>query len=130
MEFSTLLRIAADVLLLVHVLFVAFMVLGLVCIVLGKLRCWLWVRNRWFRLCHVVAMAVVMIQTWLGIICPLTKFEMALRSRAGDAVYSESFIGYWLSILLYYHVPAWVFVVGYTLFGLAVAVSWLWVRPR
>lgn len=43
MESSTLLFLAADALLLLHVLFVAFVVLGLICILVGKVRGWLWV---------------------------------------------------------------------------------------
>lgn len=75
-------------------------------------------------------MAVVVLQTWLGLICPLTTLEMALRNHAGDAVYADSFVGHWLSTLLYYQFSAWVFVVCYTLFGLAVAAGWFLVRPR
>ena len=33
---------------------------------------------------------------WIGMICPLTTWEMALRAKAGDATYSGSFIAHWL----------------------------------
>lgn len=122
--------LAADLILLLHILFVAFVIASLILILIGWRRNWHWVRNRWFRLLHVLAIAVVVIQSWLGVICPLTTLEMALRDRAGDAVYTGSFISHWLQTLLYYQAPAWVFAVGYSLFGALVLASWILVRPR
>jgi hypothetical protein len=120
---------AADAVLVLHVLFVAYVVLGLVLILIGKLASWRWVRSPWFRLTHIAAIGVVVAQSWLGITCPLTTLEMALRARGGDTVYGGSFVEYWLSQLLYFSAPDWVFVLVYSLFGLLVAVSWFWVRP-
>lgn len=122
--------IAADAVLLLHVLFVAFVVVGLLLIVLGGVLSWRWVRSRTFRVLHLAAIGVVVAQAWVGMICPLTTIEMWLRSRAGDAVYQGSFISHWLESILYYQAPAWVFAVGYTAFGVVVAASWFLVRPR
>lgn len=122
--------LAADAVLLVHALFVAFVVFGQALILAGGGLQWGWVRNPWFRLTHVAAIGVVVIQSWLSVICPLTNLEMAFRSRAGDAVYPGSFIGHWLETLLYYDAPTWVFVACYTAFGALVVASWFWVKPR
>lgn len=130
MDSSSAYLLAADAVLLVHALFVAFVVFGLVLILAGGGLRWGWVRNPWFRVTHVAAIGVVVIQSWLSVICPLTHLEMAFRSRAGVAVYPGSFIGHWLETLLYYEAPAWVFVVCYTVFGALVFASWFWVRPR
>ena len=130
MEDGALYLLAADAILFVHVLFVAFVVLGLIFILVGKLRVWAWVRNPWFRYAHVASIGVVVLQSWLGAICPLTTWEMALRQKAGDAVYSGAFIAHWLESILYYRAPEWIFIVSYTLFGLLVAACWFWVRPR
>lgn len=127
---STALRLLADAVLLTHALFVAFVVLGLALILAGKWRSWRWVCNPWFRWAHLVAIGVVVVQSWLGLICPLTTLEMALRQRAGDASYAGSFVAHWLESILYYRAPWWVFVVAYTAFGLAVVATWIWVRPR
>lgn len=121
---------AADLILAVHVLFVAFVVIGLLCILAGGALRWSWVRNPWFRMAHLLAIGIVVLQSWLGVICPLTTWEMALRHQAGDAVYSGGFIAHWLGRLLYFEAPPWVFVVLYTAFGLLVAACWVWVRPR
>ena len=123
-------RVAADLLLLVHTLFVVFVVLGLLLILAGRSLGWSWVRNPWFRLAHLAAIGVVVSQAWLGIVCPLTTWEMALREKAGDALYSGAFVAHWLEELLYYQAPPSVFTVAYTVFAALVVLSWFWVRPR
>jgi hypothetical protein len=127
---SALYLIAADAILVAHTLFVGFVVFGLFLILAGKLRSWDWVRNPWFRYAHLVAIGVVVFQSWLGAICPLTTWESALREKAGEAVYSGAFIAHWLESILYYRAPDWIFMVCYTLFGSLVAAAWYWVRPR
>ncbi len=122
--------LAADAVLLLHTLFVAFVIAGLILVLAGGALSWRWVRNRLFRVLHLFAIGIVVAQAWAGVICPLTTLEMSLRSKAGDAVYQGSFISHWLESILYYQAPAWVFVVAYTLFGLAVILSWYLVRPN
>jgi polyferredoxin len=122
--------LAADALLTLHVIFVAFVVLGLLAIFMGAAFSWAWVRNPIFRFVHLLAITVVAAQAWLGLFCPLTTFEMALRARAGDVVYGGTFISHWLQELLYYAAPDWVFTACYTAFAILVAISWLWVKPR
>lgn len=123
-------QILADLVLLLHTLFVAFVVTGLLLILLGGLRRWAWVRRRWFRLTHLGAIVVVVVQSWLGLICPLTTLEMWLRQQAGQHYYEGGFIQHWLQTLIYYNAPGWVFAVIYTLFGLLVVASWRWFPPE
>lgn len=123
-------RTFADLVLIVHVSFVAFVVVGLLLILIGGVCAWSWVRNPWFRLAHLAGIALVVVQAWLGIVCPLTTLEMWLRELGGDETYSGTFIAHWLQKLLYYQAAPWVFAVAYTLFGLAVVASWVKVRPR
>lgn len=123
-------HLAADLVLLLHALFVAFVVFGLVLILCGAALRWSWIRNPWFRFAHLLAIGIVVLQSWLDILCPLTTLEIALRERAGDAPYAGSFMAHWLEALLYYSAPAWVFVLCYTLFGAAVVASWYWIRPQ
>ena len=80
-------RLAADLMLALHVTVVVFVVAGLALVLFGATRGWRWVRNPWFRLAHAACIGVVVLQAWLGRICPLTTWEMALRERAGDATY-------------------------------------------
>ena len=130
MTLTTLYLLAADLLLITHTLFVVFVIAGLLLVITGKFLSWSWVKNPWFRIAHLAAIGIVVLQSWLGVICPLTTWEMALRAKAGDSTYAGSFIAHWLAELIYYQAPAWVFVVAYTLFAALVIASWVWVRPR
>ena len=121
---------AADALLVIHVAFVAFVVFGLILILIGKLRRWNWVRNTWFRIAHLCAIGIVVLESWLGLVCPFTRWEFELRQRTGEATYSGTFIAHWLDRILYYQAPEWVFAVCYTVFAALVIASWFWVRPR
>lgn len=123
-------RSLADTVLVLHTAFVMFVLLGLLLIYIGGARGWRWVRNPWWRLAHLLAIGIVAAQAWIGVICPLTTLEMALRARAGEAVYAGGFIAHWLQNILYWQAPAWVFTVIYTAFGVLVASSWYIVRPR
>ncbi len=120
----------ADVILVVHTLFVLFVVLGFVLTVAGLAAGWSWVRKRAFRAAHLAAIGFVVVQAWLGQLCPLTIWESTLRRRAGEAGYETSFVGHWLGRLLYYEAEPWVFTLVYTLFGAAVVVVWVLGRQR
>jgi hypothetical protein len=123
-------RVLADVVLVLHFAIVLFIVGGLVLVVVGNLRGWRWVNSRWFRIGHVAAIGIVVLQAWLGRVCPLTTLESALRNRAGVTVYEGSFIEHWVQQVLYYEAPPWVFAVAYTCFGLLVAAAWWRFPPR
>jgi hypothetical protein len=120
----------ADAILVIHALFVAFVVFGLVLILLGLWLGWSWVRNFWFRAAHLAAIGIVVAQSWLGVLCPLTRWENALRRAAGEAGYSGSFVQHWLHRVLFFEAAPWVFTLIYTVFGAAVVVAWLFGRPR
>ncbi|MDF0751005.1 DUF2784 domain-containing protein [Marinobacter sp. 71-i] len=127
---ADLYQILADIVLAIHVLVVAFVVLGLILVLAGNRLGWRWVNNVWFRLAHLGAIGVVVAEAWLGIVCPLTTLEMWLRSKAGLEGYAGSFIEHWLQQILYYDAPAWVFIAAYTIFGLLVVASWWRFPPR
>lgn len=120
----------ADAILVLHVGTVAFLVLGTVLILIGGWRRWQWVHGFTWRLAHLLVMGLVVLQSWLGELCPLTVWEQALRRRAGQIVYGESFIEHWLSQLIFFQAPWWVFVAAYTGFAVLVLVAWFLVPPR
>ncbi len=121
-------QLLADLVLAAHIALVVFVGGGLALVVIGNWRSWNWVNGLWFRLMHLAAIAIVIAETWLGLTCPLTTLEMWLRAKARATTYSSGFIEYWLQRILYYDAPAWVFAVGYTLFGLLVVATW-WFYP-
>ena len=120
----------ADLLLLLHFAFVAFVVLGLLLVIIGGIRKWSWVRHRLLRQIHLAAIGLVALQAWAGQICPLTTWENRLRETAGQSTYSETFVQHWLSRLIYFEAPLWVFTIGYTLFAGAVILTWFRIPPR
>jgi hypothetical protein len=121
-------QLLADIVLCLHFAIVVFVVGGLVLIFAGNAIGWKWVNTWGFRIAHLAAIAIVVAESWLGIVCPLTTLEAWLREQAGTAPYSASFIEHWVQRLLYYEAPPWVFTLAYSLFGLAVAATW-WVFP-
>ena len=122
--------LVADIILFLHILFVAFIVIGFAAILAGGAFAWSWVRNPYFRLSHLSAISIITVQSWFGVVCPLTTWEMELRAKAGGSTYQKPFISHWFETLLYYQAPGWVFVLCYTIFGALVVASWYFVRPR
>jgi hypothetical protein len=123
-------QLLADTVLLFHFGVVLFVVLGLPVILVGNAFGWAWVNHFGWRLLHVSAIAIVVLQAWLGRHCPLTVLESWLRNQAGQVTDERSFIEYWVQRVLYYEAPMWVFALIYTGFGLLVAWSWWRFPPR
>lgn len=120
----------ADLILVVHFAFIVFVAGGQACILLGYFRNWRWVRNFTFRICHLLAIAIVIAQAWASRICPLTLWENALREAAGERLYSGTFIAHWVGKLVYHDAPPWIFTAVYSAFGTLVLLSWFWIRPE
>jgi hypothetical protein len=117
--------VLADAVLLVHFGFVLFVAGGFASIVAGGALGWRWVRHRGLRIAHLGAMAFVALESLAGIACPLTVWENALRGSGGE----RSFVAVWVSRLLYYDWPEWVFTTAYVLLVVAVAAAWRLVPP-
>lgn len=120
----------ADTILLLHFGIVLFVILGLPVILAGNRFGWSWVNSLWWRLAHLAAIGVVILQAWLGQYCALTEIESTLRQHAGQTGYERSFIEHWVQRVLYYEMPMGVFTVVYTCFGLLVAWAWWRFPPR
>lgn len=84
-------RVLADATVVLHLLFVAFVVCGGVLV----LR---WPRIAW---AHLPAAAWGAWVEFAGWICPLTPLEIWLRRRGGEAAYSSSFVEQYLLPVLY-----------------------------
>jgi hypothetical protein len=123
-------RVLADLVVLVHAAYVLWVILGLVLILVGYLRNWSWVRGFWFRITHLAMILIVVFESWIGIVCPLTTWEQALRRRAGETTYRGDFVGHVVHDLLFFEAPPWVFTLAYTCFGLAVVATLVLVPLR
>lgn len=128
---SALYAILADVILVVHFAYVAFVVVGLGLVWIGYFLGWGWVRDFRFRALHLLAMGVVVAESLLGIVCPLTVWEDDLRRLAGqDPGSDKGFVAELVRRLLFFDVEPWVFTVIYTVFFIALVASFIVVRPR
>jgi hypothetical protein len=116
----------ADLILIVHFLFVAFVVGGLALIWIGAAFGWQWVKNFWFRVAHLAAIVFVAGEALIGVWCPLTMWEDALRGVHGE----KSFVARWIHRLMFYDFPGWMFTTAYVLFALVVIVTLVWLPPR
>lgn len=116
----------ADLVLVAHAALALFLTLGLAAILIGGPLKWSFVRNRRFRALHLTGMAVVAAEALLGITCPLTDLESALRASGHAPGYSESFIAHWLGGFLFYDFDERVFAAAY----LAALGLTVWARRR
>ena len=121
----------ADLIVVVHLLYVGFIVVGELLIVLGGLVGWAWVRNRSFRVLHLAAILFVAAEAALGIVCPLTSWEAELRRRAGQHVEDDmSFVGRLVHDVLFIDLPSEVFPILYGGFAALVLLTLVLVPPR
>lgn len=116
----------ADAILVIHFLFVLFVVGGFAYVVAGSAIGWRTARNRTFRVLHLAAIVFVALESLVGAVCPLTRWEDALRASGGG---EAGFVGRWVSRLLYYDFPEWAFTAVYVAFALAVAAAWKLIPP-
>jgi hypothetical protein len=84
-------RVLADLTVVLHLAFVAFVVLGGILVAR-------WPRVAWVHLPVTAWGAWVEFAGW---ICPLTPLENALRVRGGEAGYSSSFVEHYVMPILY-----------------------------
>ncbi|MCZ6843317.1 MAG: DUF2784 domain-containing protein [SAR324 cluster bacterium] len=116
----------ADGVVLLHLAYVAFVASGYLAVPLGRALGWRWIRNRAYRRLHVAAMALVALEAVVGLICPLTLLENALRGRAETA----TFVGRLVRAVLYYDWPPWVFIAAYVLLTMLALLMYRLVPPR
>jgi hypothetical protein len=118
-----LFRLAADAVLLSHLAFILFALLGAAFAV----------RWRWIPVIHLPAAAWGFYAELTGRICPLTYLENFLRIKAGQSGYTESFVEHYLVAIIY---PAGLTrEIQFALAAVVIAVNmvvygWLFVRWR
>lgn len=84
-------RWLADLVLALHLGFVAFVVLGGLLVLRRPALAWV----------HVPAAVWGVVIELAGWICPLTPLENSLRLRGGEAAYAGDFIGHYVAAVLY-----------------------------
>jgi hypothetical protein len=84
-------RILADAVLVLHLAFIAFALLGGLLVLRAPRLAWL----------HLPVVAWAAGIAFLGGICPLTPLENRLRAMGGEAGYGGGFIEHYLAALIY-----------------------------
>ncbi|WP_394233744.1 DUF2784 domain-containing protein [Pseudomonas anguilliseptica] len=85
------LAVAADAVVVVHLLFILF-------VVLGGLLVWRWREVVWLHVPAALWGVLVALMRWP---CPLTPLEHSLRAAAGQAGYSVGFVEHYLLPIIY-----------------------------
>jgi hypothetical protein len=108
-------KILADIVVLLHFLWIIFLSLGA-----------LWgIKNRAVRICHLSGLAFAFIIQIFGWDCPLTHLEVWLRSRHDSSLtYTGSFIIHYVERIVYIEPSRYlIFVLTLVLCGLSL---WLY----
>jgi Protein of Unknown function (DUF2784) len=116
----------ADTILLIHFVYVLFVVGSLPLIWIGALLKWPFVSSPWFRYLHLAAIMLVVAESLLGITCPLTMLENELRAIETES----SFIQNWVHKILFYRLPEYAFTLIYIAFAALVATTFKWVPVK
>jgi hypothetical protein len=123
----------ADLLVALHLGYVAFVVVGQLLIVVGLICRWQWVRNPWFRALHLLAITIVAAETIIGLNCPLTDWEDQLRQLANRPIEQGTFIGRLMHNLFRFdNLPYdhWAFRASYIGFAVLVLATFFLAPPR
>jgi hypothetical protein len=84
-------RVAADLVMVSHFLFIVF-------VVFGGLLVLRWEQVAWVHLpCAVYGVVI----SWVGWVCPLTPLENSLRQMAGQHGYEAGFVEHYLLPIIY-----------------------------
>lgn len=110
-------RLLADLVVVLHLAFVLFVVLG------GLLV----LRRPWLAVLHVPAAVWGALVEFADLFCPLTTLENSLRQRAGEAGYPGGFIEHYVIAVLY---PAGLTRGVQLLLGAVVVAVNVWVYAR
>ncbi len=116
----------ANAVLALHVGVILFNVFGLIAIPLGAWFGWRFVRIAWWRLLHLLSLAVVAAQALAGRVCLLTLLQEDLRGQHGNA---PPLIMRWVDRVIFWPLPLWFFTGLYVLVWLYVVALWWWVPP-
>ncbi|MCZ2343313.1 MAG: DUF2784 domain-containing protein, partial [Bacteroidales bacterium] len=131
----TVYSMMADGVVFLHLLYVAYVVLGQAVIVgAGTFRT-AWGRNPWFRWSHLTAIGIVVFEEFMGWTCPLTTWEQQLRALAGEPWRADTFMARLAHELLFskdinYDWPPVLFTAVHIAFGALVIQGFLLYPPR
>lgn len=123
--------VLADTIAFSHLLYVMFVVFGQLLILVGWAFHWQFVRHFWFRVIHLISIAIVAVQEMKGILCPLTVLEYYFRNLAGQNVNTDlTFLMRIFRSLVFITFPDWVYTLMYIGFAVIVLGTMFIIPPR
>ena len=117
--------IFSEIVLLFHFCIFLFVILSFFLIPLGYSRKWEWVKNKYYRLIHLILMGIIFIETILGFMCPLTILENFLRND----IEINNKITQIIHQVMYWDLPTYQFIILYLLSLLYLIFLWFFFKP-
>ena len=117
--------ILSEIVLLLHFSIFLFMILSFILIPYGYYQNWEWVKNIYFRSIHLILMGIILIETILGFMCPLTILENFLRAdKKIDNIFSKI-----IHQIMYWDFTNYQFIILYLLSLSYIIFLWFSFRP-
>ena len=114
----------ADLILTLHFCIAVFLILGLFTPIAYKFNLGFY-KNYYLRLVHLMLISIVLFETLIGVICPLTIIENLLRNN--DEI--ESFISKWLGKFLFWELNITFFILIYFICFCWTVFIWFYYPP-
>ena len=115
----------SEIVLLFHFCIFLFIILSFFFIPFGYYQKWEWVKNKYYRLIHLVLMGFIFVETILGFMCPLTVLENFLRNNIGINYKITQIIHQ----IMYWDLPTYQFIILYLLSLLYIIFLWIFFKP-
>ena len=116
----------SDVVLVFHFIIIIFIISGFILVPIGYKMKWVWLSNLKLRSFHLGLICFVTIEATIGMTCPLTIIENLFN----ESKYSQSFIKFWISKIIYWDLPTLFFIILYSLCTLWTILMWKIFPPK
>jgi hypothetical protein len=115
---KTLFLVAADAVVILHLLWIVFLILGAL-----PGRRWAWVK--WMHIASLAFSVALQVFSW---ICPLTYLEIWLRTLGGAQPYEGTFIRHYVEQIVYAEIPRVALLIGTLV--VVVFSAWMYFTPK
>ena len=126
LSFQIMNSLISDVVLVFHFIIIIFISTGFFIVPIGYKMKWVWLSNLKLRSTHLGLICFITFETIIGMTCPLTLIENVLNENQ----YSQSFVKYWISKIVYWDFPTVYFVILYLLCTIWTVLMWSIFPPR
>ena len=115
-----------EIVLFFHFFIFLFITFSFFLIPFGYFKKWEWVKNKYYRLIHLVLMGIILIETILGFMCPLTILENFLRNN----IEVDNNLTQIIHQIMYWNLPNYQFIILYILSFSYLIFLWFFFKPN